>query len=381
MDVPGIKIGHHTLTRRPTGCTVILCEDGAVGGVDVRGSAPGTRETDLLDPTNAVQQVQAILLSGGSAYGLEAATGVMRYLEERKIGFKLRAGVVPIVPAAILMDLGVGDFTIRPDAEAGYQAALAAASGPTAEGNVGAGAGATVGKMFGPTFAMKGGLGTASHRVPGTDVVVGAIVAVNAVGDIYHPDTRQILAGARREEGQGFRDTMAAIMGGYRVVTSTGSNTTIGAVATNVPFNKAEMTKIAQMAHDGFARSINPVHTHVGWRHDLCVVHGQGLVRPRRCLGNWGDRRYCDGSRSGPCGGSGREPDGTSAPGPPGLREGLTGRGLIAASGEGSLLRVRSHGNHRCEWRATLSLSGILAALAPPFAPGRVASSRTTLTM
>jgi L-aminopeptidase/D-esterase-like protein len=261
IDVPGIKVGNHTLTRRPTGCTVILCEDGAVGGVDVRGSAPGTRETDLLDPTNAVQQVHAILLSGGSAYGLEAATGVMRYLEERKIGFKLRAGVVPIVPAAILMDLGVGDFTIRPDAEAGYQAALAAASGPTAEGNIGAGAGATVGKMFGPTFAMKGGLGTASHRVPGTDVVVGAIVAVNAVGDIYHPDTRQILAGARREEGKGFRDTMAAIMGGYRVVTSTGSNTTIGAVATNVPFTKAEMTKIAQMAHDGFARSINPVHT------------------------------------------------------------------------------------------------------------------------
>jgi L-aminopeptidase/D-esterase-like protein len=219
-DVPGIKIGHHTLTRRPTGCTVILCEDGAVGGVDVRGSAPGTRETDLLDPTNAVQQVQAILLSGGSAYGLEAATGVMRYLEERKLGFKLRAGVVPMVPAAILMDLGVGDFTIRPDAEAGYQAAVAATSGPVQEGNVGAGAGATVGKMFGSAFAMKGGLGTASHRVLGTDVVVGAIAAVNAVGDIYHPDTRQILAGARREEGRGFRDTMAAIMGGYRVVTS-----------------------------------------------------------------------------------------------------------------------------------------------------------------
>jgi L-aminopeptidase/D-esterase-like protein len=260
-DVPGIKVGHHTLTTRPTGCTVILCEDGAVGGVDVRGSAPGTRETDLLDPTNAVQQVQAILLSGGSAYGLEAATGVMRFLEERKLGFKLRAGVVPIVPAAILMDLGVGDFTIRPDAGAGYQAALAATSSAPAEGNVGAGAGATVGKMSGPTFAMKSGLGTASHKIPGTDVVVGAIAAVNAVGDVYHPTTRQILAGARREEGQGFRDTMAAIMNGYRVVTSTGSNTTIGAVATNVPFTKAEMSKIAQMAHDGFARGINPVHT------------------------------------------------------------------------------------------------------------------------
>ncbi len=260
-DVPGIKVGHHSLTRRPTGCTVLLCEEGAVAGVDVRGSAPGTRETDLLDPTNAVQQVQAILLSGGSAYGLEAATGVMRYLEERKLGFRMRAGVVPIVPAAILFDLGVGDFSIRPDAEAGYQACLAAAGGPVREGNAGAGMGATVGKMFGPAFQMKGGIGTASHRVPGTDVVVGAIVAVNAVGDVMHPRTGQILAGARTQEGKGFRDTTAAIMGGYRVVTSTGANTTIGAVATNVAFNKAEMTKIAQMAHDGFARSINPVHT------------------------------------------------------------------------------------------------------------------------
>jgi L-aminopeptidase/D-esterase-like protein len=185
----------------------------------------------------------------------------MRYHEERKLGFKVRAGVVPIVPATILMDLGVGDFTIRPDAEAGYQACLAAAGGPVPEGNVGAGAGATVGKMFRSAFAMKGALEQPSHRIPGTDVVVGAIAAVNAVGDIYHPDTRQILAGARREEGQGFRDTMAAMMNGYRVVTSIGSNTTIGAVATNVPFSKAEMSKIAQMAHDGFARSINPVHT------------------------------------------------------------------------------------------------------------------------
>lgn len=261
VDVPGIKLGHHTLTTRPTGCTVLLCEEGATAGVDVRGSAPGTRETDLLDPVNYVQKVQAILLSGGSAYGLDAASGVMRYLEENKLGFKIGAGVVPIVPAAILMDLGVGDFSIRPDAEAGYLACKAATTDHSAEGNIGAGAGATVGKMFGPDFAMKGGLGTASYKVPGTEVVVGAIVAVNAVGDVYDPTSGQILAGARAEDGKAFRNTMSAIMNGHGVVKSGGANTTIGAVATNVTFNKAELKKIAEMAHDGFARSINPIHT------------------------------------------------------------------------------------------------------------------------
>ena len=260
-DVPGIKLGHHTLTKRPTGCTVLLCEEGATAGVDVRGSAPGTRETDLLDPINYVEQVQAILLSGGSAYGLSAATGVMRYLEENKLGFKIGNGVVPIVPAAILMDLGVGDFSIRPDEEAGYLAAKAASAEATGEGNIGAGAGATVGKMFGMKHAMKGGLGTASYKVPGTEIVVGAIVAVNAVGDVYDPTTGQIIAGARSDDGKSFRDTMAAILQGHGVVKSGGANTTIGAVATNVPFNKAQLKKIAGMAHDGFARSINPVHT------------------------------------------------------------------------------------------------------------------------
>jgi L-aminopeptidase/D-esterase-like protein len=260
-DVPGIKLGHHTLTKRPTGCTVLLCEEGASAGVDVRGSAPGTRETDLLDPINYVQQVQAILLSGGSAYGLSAATGVMRYLEENKLGFKIGNGVVPIVPAAILMDLGVGDFSIRPDEEAGYLACKAAKAEASGEGNIGAGAGATVGKMFGKDFAMKGGLGTASYKGPGTEIVVGAIVAVNAVGDVYAPNSRQILAGARSEDGKGFRNTMQAIMQGHGVVKSGGANTTIGAIATNVPFNKAELKKIAGMAHDGFARTINPIHT------------------------------------------------------------------------------------------------------------------------
>ncbi len=260
-DVPGVKLGHHTLARRPTGCTVLLCEEGAVASVDVRGAAPGTRETDLLDPVNLVQEVQAVLLSGGSAYGLAAADGVMRWLEENRLGFRIGAGVVPIVPAAVLMDLGVGDFSIRPDAEAGYLACAAAAAAPSGEGNIGAGAGATVGKMFGMDFAMKGGLGTASHSIPGTDIVVGAVAAVNAVGDVYAPGSGRILAGARRADGQGFRDTMQEILQGHGVMASAGANTTIGAVATNAAFDKAALKKIAGMAHDGFARTINPIHT------------------------------------------------------------------------------------------------------------------------
>ena len=261
-DVPGLKVGHHTLTERPTGCTVLICEAGATAGVDVRGSAPGTRETDLLSPINSVQQVQAILLSGGSAYGLDAASGVVRYLEEHNLGYKIgNLGVVPIVPAAILMDLGVGNFKIRPNADSGYKACLAASTGPVAEGNVGAGAGATIGKMFGPKFAMKSGLGTASIKIGDTGIVVGALVAVNAIGDVVNPETGQVLAGARSEDGNGFRDSMAAMMNGYRVVAQNGANTTIGVVATNAPFTKTQMTKIAQMAHDGYARSINPVHT------------------------------------------------------------------------------------------------------------------------
>ena len=261
-DVPGLRVGHHTLAERPTGCTVLICEAGATAGVDVRGAAPGTRETDLLSPINSVQQIQAILLSGGSAFGLDAASGVVRYLEEHNLGYRLGdLGVVPIVPAAILMDLGVGNFKIRPNADSGYKACVAASARPVAEGNVGAGAGATIGKMFGPKFAMKSGLGTASIRVGDTGIVVGALVAVNAVGDVVHPETGKVVAGARSEDGKGFRDSMAAILNGHHVVAQNGANTTIGVVATNAPFNKTQMTKIAQMAHDGYARSINPVHT------------------------------------------------------------------------------------------------------------------------
>jgi L-aminopeptidase/D-esterase-like protein len=259
-DVQGIKVGHFTDTRRPTGCTVLLFEKGATAGVDVRGSAPGTRETDLLNPINTVQQIQAILLSGGSAYGLDAASGVVRYLEEHGLGFHVGEVVVPIVPAAILYDLGVGDPKIRPTADSGYKACQAASGGKIAEGNVGAGAGATVGKMFGMKAAMKSGIGTASVRVGDTGIVVGAIVAVNAVGDVVNPRTGKIIAGARKPDASGFMDTMARIRGGYRVEAS-GSNTTIGVVATNVALDKTQMTKIAQMAHDGLARTVYPVHT------------------------------------------------------------------------------------------------------------------------
>jgi L-aminopeptidase/D-esterase-like protein len=261
-DVEGIKVGHFTLKERPTGCTVILAEQGAVGGVDVRGSAPGTRETDLLNPINTVQQVQAIVLSGGSAYGLDSATGVMHYLEEHGYGFKIGSlGVVPIVPAAILFDLGVGGSKPRPDAEAGYKACLAASSNPVQQGSVGAGAGATIGKMFGPKYAVKSGLGSASIKIGDTGIVVGAIVAVNAVGDVYNPKTGKIVAGARKEDGVGFRNSTEQIMHGYRVLRPEGTNTTIGCVATNVALEKVQVAKVAQMAHDGFARAINPVHT------------------------------------------------------------------------------------------------------------------------
>ena len=261
-DVAGIKVGHFTFRTRPTGCTAILCEDGAVAGVDVRGSAPGTRETDLLNPINTVQQINAVMLSGGSAYGLDTASGAMRYLEAKGHGFKIgNLGVVPIVPAAILMDLGVGDFKIRPNADSGYAACMAATDKPVEQGNVGAGAGATVGKMFGQQSAMKAGIGSASIKVGDTGIVVGAIVAVNAVGDVVNPKTGKIVAGARAEKGKDFRDSMAEIMKGYRVVMPAGANTTIGVVATNVSLEKVQAAKVAQMAHDGYARAINPVHT------------------------------------------------------------------------------------------------------------------------
>lgn len=260
-DVKGIRVGHFTEKRRPTGCTVILFEEGAVAGVDVRGASPGTRETDLLNPINTVQRVNAIVLSGGSAYGLATADGVVHYLEQHHQGYAVGDVVVPIVPAAILYDLELGDPSIRPDAEAGYKACLAATSGPVAEGSVGAGTGALVGQMFGLKRAMKSGLGTASVHVPGTDLVVAALIAVNPAGDVRDPHSGAILAGARTADGKGFADTMGEILKGYRVLAKAGTHTTIGVVATNARFEKSAVTKITQMSHDGLARTINPVHT------------------------------------------------------------------------------------------------------------------------
>lgn len=262
-DVQGIKVGHHTLTARPTGCTVILVDGpGAVGGVSQRGGAPGTRETDLLDPVNMVDAVNAVVLAGGSAYGLDAAQGAVRYLEERKIGWNVgTAGVVPIVPSAILIDLWFGgDPKIRPTADCGYQAATAASDGAVAEGNVGAGAGATVGKLGGFGRSMKGGLGTASRSLP-NGLVVGAIAAVNAVGDIIDPETNKVIAGVRNPDGT-LADARVLIRSGQLAVAPrAGENTTIALVATNARLTKAQAARMALMADDGFARAINPSHT------------------------------------------------------------------------------------------------------------------------
>lgn len=265
-EVAGIKVGHFTDARRPTGVTVILTEEGATAGVDVRGAAPGTRETDLLNPQNLVQQVHAIVLAGGSAFGLEAATGVVRWLEEHDIGFPTGPAKVPIVPAAILYDLVVGDAKIRPDAVAGYKACQAATTNAPAEGNVGAGAGATVGKLFGSNRAMKGGLGTAAIRLTdkqtGAVLTVGALVAVNAAGDVLDPSTNKILAGARTPDGKAIMGTMKAILRGETLPPALGGTaTTIGVVATDAKLDKAQCGKVAQMAHDGLARTINPIHT------------------------------------------------------------------------------------------------------------------------
>lgn len=260
-DVGGIKVGHYTDPRRPTGCTVILTEAGATAGVDVRGSAPGTRETDLLNPLNTVEKVHGILLSGGSAFGLDAASGVMQFLEEKGIGYETRVAKVPIVPAAILFDLDLGNPAIRPDRQAGYRACKNATSASCDEGNVGAGAGATVGKLFGFEHAMKGGIGTASIR--SGPIIVGAIVAVNAAGDIIDPQNGRIMAGARGPDGKTLMNIMEQLRRGTFPQAKSQENTTIGVVATNISLSKSQVNKMAQMAHDGLARSINPVHTPV----------------------------------------------------------------------------------------------------------------------
>ena len=259
-DVAGIEVGHFSDPRRPTGCTVILTREGAVGGVDVRGAAPGTRETDLLAPGNLVQQVHGIMLAGGSAWGLAATEGAMRWLEERGIGMDVRFGTLPIVPAAVLFDLPMGDARIRPDAAAGYAACEAASTQSPAEGSVGAGTGALVGKLFGAANAMKGGIGTASVTVGG--VTVGALIACNALGDVIDPDSGAVLAGARTDDGLRLRDTRRTLLAGElpRPLLA-GTNTTIGVVATDAVLTKVQANRLATVAHDGLARAINPVHT------------------------------------------------------------------------------------------------------------------------
>ena len=270
-DIPGIQVGHAQDEQALTGCTVVLCEGGAMGGVDQRGGAPGTRETDAMHPMHLVNEVHAVVLAGGSAFGLDAASGVVRYLEERGVGFDVRVARVPIVPAAILFDLGIGRSDVRPDAEMGYQACLNASADPPAEGNVGAGTGATVGKILGLAGAMKSGIGTASLEI-GSGVKVGAIAAVNVFGDVIDPETGQIIAGARVVQkgpvkiGKGpyFADTlsvMESLIGRTVLGFISRENTAIGIVATNAKLNKEQINKVAQMAQDGLARTVCPAHT------------------------------------------------------------------------------------------------------------------------
>jgi L-aminopeptidase/D-esterase-like protein len=247
-DIPGIRVGHDTNVEAGTGCTVILCDPPAIGGVDVRGSAPATRETDLLRPMNLVEEVNAVLLTGGSAYGLDAASGVMRYLEEHGIGYDMGVARVPIVPAAAIYDLAFGSASIRPDAAAGYRACENATAEPVMQGNAGAGTGATVGKMAGPSFMMKGGLGSVSTQLS-DGTLVGTLVVVNAIGDVIDPRTQQIIAGARHHTGQSF------------LASGSSGNTTIAVVATTASLSKEQVNKVAQMAHDGIAQAVLPAHT------------------------------------------------------------------------------------------------------------------------
>lgn len=258
-DIEGIKVGHMQDEEAATGCSVIICEKGAYAGVDVRGGSPATRETDLLDPVNMIQQIHAIVLSGGSAFGLDSCSGVMKYLEEQGIGFDVQVAKVPIVCGACLFDLAIGSPNIRPNLEMGYKAAENANKENCPNGNVGAGCGATVGKYLGPDFAMKGGLGTYALQIG--DLQVGAIVAVNCLGDVIDPDdNNKIIAGMRKNDK--FMNIEQIMINNYDDKTNLFSgNTTIGAIVTNGKFNKSEMNKIASMAHNGYGRTMRPAHS------------------------------------------------------------------------------------------------------------------------
>jgi L-aminopeptidase/D-esterase-like protein len=259
-QIEGIEVGHSQNLEAATGCTVILCHDGAVAGVDVRGGAPGTRETDLLNPVNMVQKIHAVILAGGSAFGLDAASGVMKFMEEKQIGFDVGVTRVPIVCGAVLFDLTIGDFKIRPDKEMGYQACINAAKKLCPQGNTGAGTGATVGKIRGMEYAMKSGLGTYAAQIG--DLQVGALVAVNCLGDVLDPRSGEKIAGVLNDKKTGIADTEEIMINSYAGKKNLFvGNTTIGAVATNAALNKAQATKLASMAQNGYARTMRPAHT------------------------------------------------------------------------------------------------------------------------
>ncbi len=260
VEIEGIEVGHAQNLDAATGCSVVISREGATVGVDVRGGAPGTRETDLLDPVNLVEKVHAIVLAGGSAFGLDAACGVMQFLEERGIGFDVRVTSVPIVCGAVLFDLTIGDHKVRPDREMGYMACLNAGKDECSQGNVGAGAGATVGKIFGMERAMKSGFG--SYAVQTGELKVGAMVAVNALGNVIDPITGERLAGPLREDRKAILETEEVMIESYaKKGDLLGRNTTIGIIATNAAFSKAQAKKIASMAHNGYARTIRPAHS------------------------------------------------------------------------------------------------------------------------
>jgi len=282
-DVAGLAVGHAAEPGRDTGCTVVLCPQGVVCGAAVRGGAPGTRETDLLRPENTVQLVHAVLLTGGSAFGLDAAGGVMRWLDEHGHGLAVGPARVPIVPAAVLFDLWLGDSRIRPGAATGYAACMAAATAPPLQGNAGAGLGATVGKLFGIARAMKGGIGTASLRLG--SFTVGALVAVNALGDVIDEQGR-VIAGVRSEDGRSLLGSTAAVMAGAGPAPMmAGMATTLGIVATDAQLTKAQATALAGLAHHGLSRAINPVTVHDGDTLFALATGGAGVPDDLNALG------------------------------------------------------------------------------------------------
>ena len=287
-DVPGVLVGHATHSEGVTGCTAVLFEgqEGAVVGVDVRGSSPGTRETDRLGPVGAVRPTHALLLTGGSAFGLAAVDGVVRFLEESGIGLDMGVARIPLVSAAVLFDVVVGDPSVRPDAAMGYEAASSATSGDFAQGSVGAGTGATVGKVLGMDHAMKGGLGSASAHLAG-GLVVGALAAVNAFGEVRDPRTREVLAGPRLEDGT-LGDTVELLPEAAARL-QWGESTTLGIVATNARLSRPQVSKVAQMGHDGLARAVYPVHTSVDGDVVFAASVG-GVEEAPDVVGAWGAR-------------------------------------------------------------------------------------------